>query len=308
VRASRRELLAGLAGLAVVRPSRALAAQATPALANPFAPRVGYAAITWNGNDRQAITDVAAVGFHGIQLRASVLKEFEDKPAELRHLLDENGIKLLCFSSGSVDAAPEKRAEYLETHTRHAKFVAALGGPFIQLISNRPQDRAPTSEEYARLGGLLNDIGRRTLDQGVRLVYHNHMHAFSETPEEVARVLEQSDARYLSLLFDTAHYAQGGGDPAQGLRRHRDRLAVVHLKDVVSPLPGATGDLRYSYKFVELGRGKVDVPAAIGALREIGYKGDVIVELDAPPEPEKTPKDCAILNKAYVTGKLGLAL
>ena len=83
---------------------------------------------------------------------------------------------------------------------------------------------------------------------------------------------------------------------------------MVHLKDVVSPLPGATGDPRYSYQFVELGRGKVDVPAAVQALKDIGYGGDVIVELDAPPEPGKTAKDCAILNKAYVTEKLGLAL
>jgi inosose dehydratase len=163
-------------------------------------------------------------------------------------------------------------------------------------------------EEYARLGSLLNEIGRRTLDQGVRLVYHNHMHAFSETPEEVGKVLDQCEPRYLSLLFDIAHYTQGGGDPAVGLRRHRERLAVVHLKDVVSPLPGATGEARYSYKFVELGRGKVDVLAAVATLREVGYKGDVIVELDAPPEPGKTPKDCALLNKAFVTGKLGLAL
>jgi sugar phosphate isomerase/epimerase len=77
---------------------------------------------------------------------------------------------------------------------------------------------------------------------------------------------------------------------------------------VVSPLPGGTGDPRYSYKFVELGRGKVDVKAAVAALREIDYRGNVVVELDAPPEPEKTAKDCAILNKAYVTGTLGLAL
>jgi inosose dehydratase len=306
--ASRRELLAGLAGLAAIGPRRALAALDTPASSRAFAPRVGYAAITWNGNDRQAIEDVAAVGFRGIQLRTSVLKEFEDKPAELRRLLDDHGIKLFCFSSGSVDAVPEKRDEYIETHARHAKFVAALGGPFLQLISNRPKDRAPTPAEYARLGALMNEIGRRALDQGVRLVYHNHMHAFSETPEEVAHVLQQSDRRYLGLLFDIAHYRQGGGDPAQGLRRHRDRLAVVHLKDVVSPLPGATGDLRYSYKFVELGRGKVDVPAAMAALKDIGYRGDVIVELDAPPEPGKTAKDCAILNKTYVTRKLGLAL
>jgi inosose dehydratase len=308
VRTSRRELLAGLAGLAAIGPRRVLAVDGTKAPAAPFAPRVGYAAITWNGNDRQAIEDIAEVGFHGIQLRASVLKEFEDKPADLRRLLEDRGIKLLCFSSGSVDAAPEKYQEYVLTHTRHAKFVAALGGPFLQLISNRPKDRAPTPEQYTRLGALLSEIGRRALDQGVRLVYHNHMHAFSETPEELAQVLDQSDSHYLGLLFDIAHYRQGGGDPAAGLKQHRDRLAVVHLKDVVSPLPGATGELRYSYKFVELGRGKVDVPAAIAALKDIGYPGDVIVELDAPPEPEKTAKDCAVINKAYVTGKLGLAL
>ncbi len=306
---SRRELLAGLFGLAAAGPRRAGAAfREAAATGKPFAPRIGYAAITWNGNDRQAIEDVSAVGFRGIQLRTSVLKEFEEKPKDLRRLLDDHGLTLSCFSSGSVDAAPEKREEYLETHTRHAKFVAALGGPFLQILSNRPKDRAPTAEEYTRLGALLSEIGRRTRDLGVRLVYHNHMHAFSETPDEVARVLDQSEPRYLGLLLDIAHYRQGGGDPAEGARRHRDRLALVHLKDVVSPLPGGTGEPRYSYKFVELGRGKVDVKAAVAALREIGYGGNLIVELDAPPEPEKTAKDCAILNKAYVTGTLGLAL
>ena len=308
MRTSRRELLTGLAALAAAGPRPVVAASERAGPEKAFAPRVGYAAITWGGADRQAILDVAAVGFRGIQLRASVVLEFEAKPAELRRLLDDHGIKLLCFSSGSVDASPDKRGEYLEKHTRHAKFVAALGGPFLQLLSNRPQDRAPTAEEFERLGALLTEIGRRTADLGVRLVYHNHMRAFGESPEEVARVIELSEPRFLSLLLDIAHYQLGGGDPAQGLRRHRERLAVVHLKDAIAPLPGATGDLRYSYKFVELGRGKVDVPAAVATLREIGYGGDVIVELDAPPEPGKTPKECAVLNKAYVTEKLGLTL
>jgi inosose dehydratase len=33
--------------------------------------RVGYAAITWGGNDAQAIDEIAEVGYRGIQLRAS---------------------------------------------------------------------------------------------------------------------------------------------------------------------------------------------------------------------------------------------
>src|SRR6185369_10461108 len=38
----------------------------------PAAPdiRVGYAAITWGGNDGQATDDIAAVGYKGIQLRS----------------------------------------------------------------------------------------------------------------------------------------------------------------------------------------------------------------------------------------------
>ena len=34
--------------------------------------RIGYAAITWGGNDRQAIDDIAAVGYKGIQLRVEL--------------------------------------------------------------------------------------------------------------------------------------------------------------------------------------------------------------------------------------------
>ena len=146
VSTTRRELLAALAGLAAAGPRRALAARGAPASAKPFSPRVGYAAITWNGNDRQAIADIAAVGFHGIQLRASVLQEFEEKPAELRRLLDEaRDQALVLFQRERRCRHRRSGREYVETHTRHAKFVAALGGPFLQLISNRPKDRAPTA-------------------------------------------------------------------------------------------------------------------------------------------------------------------
>ena len=272
-----------------------------------FGLELGYAAITWGGKDRQAIEDIAAVGFHGIQLRTSVLAEYGDKPAELRRILEEKGLQPLCFSSGSVEAVGQL-APQIETHVGHARFVAALGGSFLQLISTRPKDRAPTRQEFKFIGALLTGIGTKTHDLGVRVVYHNHMHAFSESPEELARLLDLTDPRYVSLLLDVAHYAQGGGDPVAAVKRHRDRLAVVHLKDVIGPLPGATGDLRYSYKFVELGRGRVDLPGVVGALKAVRFHGPAIVELDAPPEPEKTPKDCALINKAYVTEKLGLAL
>src|SRR3712207_4546777 len=43
--------------------------------------RFGYSAITWGGNDQQAVADIAAVGFKGIQLRTSAVQQYGDKPA-----------------------------------------------------------------------------------------------------------------------------------------------------------------------------------------------------------------------------------
>jgi inosose dehydratase len=273
-----------------------------------FGLRVGYAAITWNGKDDQAIDDVAALGFHGIQLRTSSLAIWGDKPEELKRKLAEKKVELLCFSSGNVDAVPEKEAEYLATHEKNARFVAAAGGKLLQVVSRRPAGRAPTPEEFARLGKLLNEIGKRTQAHGVKLVYHNHMNAFSEAPDELDRLLAETDPKRVSLLLDIAHYQQGGGDPVAAVTKLKDRIAIFHLKDVTSPAPGDTKPARESYRFVELGRGKVDVPGVLAAIKKIGFNGPAVIELDAVTDPKHTPYDSAAINKKYVVEKLGLTL
>lgn len=297
---SRRSFLGSTAALALFpRPSPA---------AGRARLQLGYAAITWQGNDIQAIDDIAAQGYHGIQLRSSVLPDWGARPAELRRKLEDKKLTLLCFSSGTVDADPAKEKEYLDLHLQNARFVKALGGERLQLISRRPRDRAPTPEEFERLGKLLTEIGRRIQDLGVRLVYHNHMNAFGEAPEEIVRVMEVTDKRYVSLLLDVAHYLQGGGDPVAAVAKHRDRLTIVHLKDVRSPLPGDTKPPRQSYQWVELGQGKVDLKGVMAALDQIAFQGPAVIELDAVPDPGRTPADCAAANKKYAVDILGLSL
>ena len=287
------------AGAACVWPGRAEAA---------YSLRLGYAAITWNGKDDKAIDDVAALVFHGIQLRTSSLEIWGTKPQELKKTLGEKRVKLVCVSSGTVAAAPENEAEHLATHEKNARFVAAAGGKLLQVVSRRPADRAPTAEEFARLGKLLNEIGKRTQAHGVKVVYHNHMNGFGEEPENLVRVLAATDPKLVSLLLDIAHYQQGGGDPVAAVTKYKDRIAILHLKDVVGPIPGDSRPAHDSYRFVELGQGKVDVQGVLAEVKKIGFHGPAVIELDAVTDPSRTARDCAEINKRYVIDKLGLTL
>ena len=105
--------------------------------------RFGYAAITWGGQDLQAIEDIAAVGFPGIQLRSNVLKEFGERPAALRDVLAKHHLTLVALSSGGVNIDPAAETRVLDEHTRNARFVHDVGGLYLQVTDQRPKDRAP---------------------------------------------------------------------------------------------------------------------------------------------------------------------
>jgi len=264
--------------------------------------RFGYAAITWNGEDRRAIRDIADVGYTGIQLRQPAVDEWGKRPGELRDLLVEHGLTFVALSSGDVSIDPARADDERALHVAHARFLRECDGLFLQVLDERPKGRAIATEEYLRLAQVLTDIGRRTADLGVTLVYHNHMGGLGERPDGLARILDASDPKYVKLLLDTAHYQQGGGEPARAVEAHADRLQLLHIKDVVSPVPD---DPSEPYRFVELGRGKVDLHGVFAALGRTGFRGWAIVELDPLRRPERTPRESAMLSRKYLEEELG---
>lgn len=281
----------------------------SPLKPGAFEIKIGYHAITWGGDDLRAIKEISEVGFQGIQLRVNILEKFGDRPTELRDLLKQHHLEFVALSGGGVRIAPGTENEEIAKYTGQAKFMRSAGGYYLQLTdSARPKDRKPLAEDYKKLGRMLTEVCKRTLDLGIPAAYHNHMNTLGEAPEEVDWIMDAADPRFVKLLLDVAHYAQGGGDPVKAVKTYRDRILFLHLKDVESPVPGATGDVSRSYRFVELGRGKVDLPGVCAALKEIGFRGWAIIELDSVPDPARTPKESAIICKKYVEEKLGLRI
>jgi inosose dehydratase len=267
--------------------------------------RLGYASITWNGKDIEAIKEISELGFRGIQLRSNILKDYGERPKDLRDLLSQHRLELVALSSGGVGIAAGTEAAEIAKHVSNAKFVHDVGGHYLQVTdSARPKDRKPEGADFKQLGHVLTEIGKRATDLGVPVGYHNHMNSLGESPEEVDRIMEAADSRYVKLELDIAHYQQGGGDPAKAIRKYHDRLLFLHIKDVAN-LPA--GDARgRAYQWVELGRGKVDLPGVFAALKDVKFRGWAVIELDSVPDSSMTPKEAALINKKYIEEKIGL--
>ena len=256
--------------------------------------KIGYAAITWGGNDLAAIDDISSLGYTGIQLRSNVLARFGERPAELQALLAKRGLTFVALSSGSIRVDNPDQATTIDTHVRNARFLRDAGGLYLQLTVDRPAGRAVADVDYVSAGRLLTEIGRRTADLGIPLGFHPHMGSLAERPAELDRVMDAANSRYVRLLLDVAHYQQGGGDSVGAIRQYRDRLLFLHIKDVRNA-PSAGG-----YQFVELGQGRVNIRDIFAALTEVSFHGWAVVELDAVPEATRTAKESAAISKRYL--------
>lgn len=274
---------------------------------SPASPEIklGYASITWGGNDRQAIEDISALGFPGIQLRSNLLKSIPD-PTEVKGLLQKQHLTFVALSSGGVNIETPSESDEIAKHMVNAKYAQDAGCLYLQVTDNKPK-RTVTADDYKKLGRLITEIGKRSADLGITVGYHNHMGSMGQAPEEVDRILDACDPRYAKLELDIAHYVQGGGDPVKAIHKYHDRLLFLHIKDVEDTQNQSAPDGK-GYRFVELGRGRVDLPATFQALQKIKFHGWAVVELDGVPDPKRTPKECAEISKKYLEEKMRLAL
>lgn len=289
---SRRTFLGGLGctTLAAALPAKAIVGEQRI--------RFGYTAMTWGNEERQAIDDIAAVGFPGIQFRANAVTDF--KPAELRDLLAQHKLTFVALSSGDV-SLDEPAADQIAKHVANAQFVRDSGGLYLQVLDQlKAYPRDATPDECRRLGQLLTELGKRTADIGIPLGYHNHLNTLSQKPGNLDLILENTDPKYVKLELDTAHSVAGGGDPARQIEKYHDRLLFLHLKDVVDLPMAENSKAKYPFQFVELGRGRVDFRSVFAALKKVDFRGWAVVELDRVPDKSRTPKECATISRNYL--------
>ncbi len=74
----------------------------------------------------------------------------------------------------------------------------------------------------------------------------------------------------VGMCLDIGHDTRNGKDPVADLKKYKNRVHDIHLKDV-------TGTTKLGYS-LEVGRGVIDIPAFVKMLRKVGYSGMVSLE------------------------------
>jgi L-ribulose-5-phosphate 3-epimerase len=159
-------------------------------------------------------------------------------------------------------------------------FTASLNvGSIACHIGFVPEDAA--HPDYV----AVREVVRHVCDHAAR---HGQTFAL-ETGQEPAHVLAAfiSDVARpnLRINFDPANLIlYGTGEPIAALRQLAPHVISVHCKDGDWPpagVPGALGTER------PLGKGSVNIPAFVQALREIGFQGPLNVERECEDQSER---------------------
>lgn len=233
------------------------------------------------GDMAAAFADIAAAGYQGVEVFDGNL--LDQSAADLRRLFEDNGLSLVAAYSGANFIFDDILAEEMDRIRRAADRTAELGAPHFVVGGGAKRFDGTRDGDYGKLGAALEKVAGLARERGLTAHYHPHLSTIVEGPDEVRRVFAETSIHFCP---DTAHLAAAGGDPAEMIREHAERISYVHLK----------GLQREPFAFTPLDRGDLDSAPIVRALRDIGFDGWVTVELDAWDDP----RGGAELSRAYL--------
>lgn len=292
--------------------------------------KLGIAPIAWTNDDlpdlggentfEQCVSEMALAGFTG----SEVGNKYPKDPEILKKALQLRGVEICnqWFSSFLIS----KPFEEVEKEFRaQLSFLKAMGAKIIgaseQSYSVQGQQETPVfgqkyvmdDKEWELLCSGLDRLGKTAKEEyGISLTFHHHMGTVVQNPDEVKRMMDNTNPEYVSLLFDTGHFAYCGADPLEMVKTYADRIRHVHLKDIRPKVVQKVKDNGLSFlegvrmgAFTIPGDGCIDFDPIFEVLEKAGYEGYMVVEAEQDPA-KANPFEYALKARGFIREKTGL--
>ncbi|KON86394.1 inosose dehydratase [Sporosarcina globispora] len=283
----------------------------------------GCAPIAWTNDDmpelggentfEQCISEMALAGYTGTEIG----NKYPRDPETLKKYLDLRNLRVAsAWFSAFLTTKPfeETKQAFLE----HRDFLHAMGAKVIvvseQGHSVQGQMDTPvfkgkpvfTDTDWDKLTHGLEALGELANEKGMEIVYHHHMGTGVQTTTEINRLMENTAADKVSLLFDTGHLVFSGENPIEIYQKYQSRIKHIHFKDIRESVAKEVKDNQDSFLtgvkkgvFTVPGDGMIDFDPIMKAISESGYEGWIVVEAEQDPA-KANPFEYALKGRRHI--------
>ncbi|TVX97400.1 sugar phosphate isomerase/epimerase family protein [Cohnella terricola] len=279
-----------------------------------FKGKTAVHAITWGDNHLLALDEASKLGFQAIEPWPSFALQYEGQASELTELLEEKKLRMTALYGGASGEASRrfadvsKRQDIIDFNVRLAKIASQCGAGHIVFGPGGPRQGPATLDELKIAAQTIDEAAKSIYQLGVKACLHPHLWTEIENQHELEALLEMCDPDVVFFAPDTAHLTGAGMDPAQLIRKYKERVAYVHLKDLtkedakIEDFPMLIGNEALPV-FCELGLGRISFQPIIEALIDIEYDSWLTVEID---RSTSTPYQSLEICRNFVENELGI--
>jgi len=128
---------------------------------------------------------------------------------------------------------------------------------------------------------IFNKSGELCQKSGMRFGYHNHDFEFSEKLEGELLydiMLNNTDPTLVAQQLDIGNMINGGGVPAEVMKKFPGRFVSMHVKDEV---PASSGHEKFESTILGKGSGQIDVQALVKLGEKEGGTKHFIIEQES---------------------------
>jgi sugar phosphate isomerase/epimerase len=185
-----------------------------------------------------------------------------DNAAEIRRQIADRGLEATAMEAATTD---RDRLEQV------FGLAAELGVPIVNIGSGgKTGDEESTKAAIEHIGELARLAGQH----GLRLAVKPHVGQAIYNAATALRLMDEVREPALGLNFDPSHLFRANEEPQDVAHQWGSRIITSHFRDCASR-EQKVGPPENQIP----GRGMVDLPATLRALRDVGYAGPLNLEV-----------------------------
>lgn len=242
----------------------------------------------------QVFADTKYAGFDAIELMDVSLRH-EDAVSKIGDLIQKTGISLIGASFGGAMWNKQKQTEIIDDAGKVIERIAKLKGRMFGL-SVGDAKRKKTPEEFDVQAETLNKIQAIGKQYNVVPNLHNHTYEVENGLYDLTNTLQRVPG--IALGPDLDWLFQAKVDVPTFLKTYTDKIVYMHLRDHL--WTGVWSEA--------LGEGIMDFGAIARQLKQIGFAGDMTVELAFPYgyKPTRPIRDSLKMSRQVVKKQFGV--